>query len=275
MTFKELRAGLLVAFVTAGPAFAKMGDLVASFPARGANQHYGLAASTDYLYTHYASSVSSWPIFIIDRRTGSFVGSYRSPFYGVTPGNYNCFRGLSYEAGGYIWATNYAYDIVIKFRASDGSFISSWGTGFGTKRTYGICARNDKERPGTLRGFNISEYYAPHRIWNFSTSGSLVSSFQGCAAADLAWDYWDGLVWAADVTDGYVYGYVYEMHHLLSSWSWRVRPTINNAFGIAYYRNYLYVLTTSGTPDEYIWVFHCILADGVPASLGRVKALYR
>lgn len=275
MTFKEIIKGVLVALITAGPAFAKMGDLVASFPAPGANQHYGLAASTDYLYTHYASSVSSWPIFIIDRRTGSFVGSYRSPFYGVTPGNYNCFRGLSYEGGGYIWATNYAYDIVIKFRASDGSFISSWGTGFGTKRTYGICARNRKYYPSNLEGFNISEYYAPYRIWNFSTSGSLVSSFQACAAADLAWDYWAHLVWAADVTDGYVYGYDWRTHRLLASWSWRARPTIDNAFGVAYYGNYLFVLTTSGTPDEYIWVFHCPWMDVEPASLGRVKALYR
>jgi hypothetical protein len=274
MTLKEIKAGVLVALITAGPALAKMGDLLASFPAPGPNQHYGLAADANYLYTHHSSSVGSWPIFIIDRRNGSFVGSYRSPFYGVTPGNYNCFRGMSYEGGGYIWATNYAYDIVIKFRASDGSFISSWGTAFGTKRTYGICARNSKLGSGTLRGFNISEYYPPHRIWSFSTSGSLVSSFQACAAADLAWDVWDHLVWAADVTDGYVYGYS-PTGRLLSSWSWRVRPTINNAFGVAHSRSYLYVLTTSGTPDEYIWVFHCVTMDVEPASIGRVKALYR
>lgn len=274
MSLKEIKAGVLVTLVTAGPAFARMGDLVASFPAPGANQHYGLAADRNYLYTHHSSSVGSWPIFIIRRQNGSFVGSYRSPFYGVTPGNYNCFRGLSYEGGGYIWATNYAYDIIIKFRASDGSFISSWGTGFGTERTYGICARNYKTGSGTLRGFNISEYHAPHRVWNFSTSGSLVSSFQACAAADLAWDYFLKLIWAPDFSDGYVYGYT-EQGRLFSSWSWRVRPTINNAFGVAYYGEYLYVLTTSGTPDEYIWVFHCTWMDVEPASLGRVKALFR
>ncbi len=274
MKIKKILGGLSIAFVVAGPAYGKMGDLVASFPAPGPNQHYGLAASTDHLYTHYASSVGSWPIFIIDRRTGSFVGSYRSPFYGVTPGNYNCFRGMSYQGGGYIWATNYAYDIVVKFRASDGSFISSWGTGFGTRRTYGICARNWKPS-GSLEGFNISEYYAPRRIWNFNTSGSLVSSFQGCAAADLGWDVWDQLVWAADVSDGYVYGYDWRSGRLFSSWTWRVRPTINGAYGVAHYPNYLYVLTTSGTPDEYIWVFHCVTMDIEPASLGRVKALFR
>jgi hypothetical protein len=272
---RKIVGGVSVALVVAGPAFGKMGDLVASFPAPGSNQHYGLAADANYLYTHYSSSVGSWPIFIIRRQNGSFVGSYRSPFYGVTPGNYDCIRGLSYQGGGYIWATNYAYDIVVKFRASDGSFISSWGTGFGTQRTYGICARNDKYSSGTLRGFNISEYYAPHRLWDFSTSGSLVSSFEACAAADLAWDYWEWLVWAADITDGYVYGYNHETHRLVSSWPWRVRPTINNAFGVAYYGNWLYVLTTSGTPDEYIWVFHCVASDVEPASLGRVKALFR
>ncbi len=275
MTFRGIKAGVFISLIAAGPALAKMGDLVASFPAPGTNQHYGLAADRNYLYTHHSSSVGSWPIFIIRRTSGSFVGSYRSPFYGVTPGNYNCFRGMSYQGGGYIWATNFAYDIVVKFRASDGSFISSWGTGFGKKRTYGICARNYKSGTGTLRGFNISEYHAPRRIWNFSTSGSLVSSFQGCAAADLAWDVWDQLVWAADVSDGYVYGYS-STGRLLSSWAWRVRPTINNAFGVAHYGSYLYVLTTSGAPDEYIWVFHCFIPGAVePATLGRVKALYR
>ncbi len=206
MTSRGIKAAVFISLIAALTASAGMGDLVASFPAPGSNQHYGLAADANYLYTHHSSSVGSWPIFIIRRTSGSLVGSYRSPFYGVTPGNYNCFRGMSYEAGGYIWATNFAYDIVVKFRASDGSFISSWGTGFGTKRTYGICARNYKSGTGTLRGFNISEYYAPRRIWNFSTSGSLVSSFRGCAAADLAWDYGEKLVWAADVSDGYVYG---------------------------------------------------------------------
>jgi hypothetical protein len=273
--FKKTVTGLSAALVLAGPAFGAIGDLVASFPAPGSNRHYGLAADANYLYTHHSSSVGSWPIFIIDRRDGSFVGSYRSPFYGVTPGNYNCFRGLSYQGGGYIWATNYAYDIVIKFRASDGSFISSWGTGFGTRRTYGICARNYKPSTGSLEGFTISEYYAPRRIWNFNASGSFVSSFVGCAAADFAWDYFMRMVWAADVSDGYVYGYDWRSGRLLSSWTWRVRPTINDAYGVAYYGSYLYVLTTSGTPDEYIWVFHCIIMDVKPASFGRVKALFR
>jgi hypothetical protein len=58
--------------------------------------------------------------------------------------------------------------------------------------------------------------------------------------------------------------------------SWQLRAGVRYPCGIAYYANRLYVSTSGGSPDEYIWVYDCPLSTvGVePASLGRVKAMF-
>jgi hypothetical protein len=50
---------------------------------------------------------------------------------------------------------------------------------------------------------------------------------------------------------------------------------VNNAIGLTYRRIYLYVGTTTGS--HRIWVIHCPTFRSAvhPASVGRVKALFR
>jgi len=56
--------------------------------------------------------------------------------------------------------------------------------------------------------------------------------------------------------------------------SWRLKTTVTAPYGVAYYGGRLYVSTSSGSPDEYIWVYDCSYTDVEPASLGKVKAIF-
>jgi hypothetical protein len=266
---------IVAASLAASVAFAGMGSLVASFPNAGKSTHYGMAANRDYLYSSHHDLVRGYPIVILRRANGSFVRSAAVP---LAPLEKSYVRGMSYEGDGsvgegYLHLNNYGYRYVAKVRPSNWKMAGKWLWSGGANR-YGLCAENNKTQVGTLKGF-----YQSHLSgiwWHSNKQGSLISSWRSPTtnyAYDLAWDYRNNFIWYANSSTNWVFGMTTAGS---IRESWQLRAGVRYAYGIAYYANRLYVSTSGGNPDEYIWVYDCPLSTvGVePASLGRVKALF-
>ncbi len=254
--------------LAAGAAVADMGSLISSFRNYGNSTHYGMAADVNYLYSYHYDAATNYPINILRRTDGSFVRSIPVPF----PYLQNQYvRGLSFEGGGSLRVNNYNNMYVARLRASDGSFISSWGWTGSTR--YGLCINGDKRNYGTAD--RIYQSYLSGIWWVSTTNGSLISSFQAPFtnyATDLAWDYTHGLIWYANYYTMWVFGTT-PNGSIIESWA--IPATVSYPYGIAYFGGRLYVSTSGGTPDEYIWVYECTSTDVEPASVGKVKALFQ
>ncbi len=260
---------VLALALLAGIASAKLGDLVASFdnhPVGGTANHYGLAADRDYLYSYYYTT--GYLIYRMLRSNGSLVSSYHCPYLGGT--YYTC-RGMSYGGGTILYINNYSTRRVGILRASTGSKIRTWSWRSGLR--YGICCTHD----GTNYGTRIWQSYGNlGTFYQSTTTGSLISSFDIDPATyqyDDAWDYGNNMIWYGNYSTDYIYG-VKTNGSILASW--RGPTAVSNPYGVAYYGQRLYVSTSWGTPDEYIWVYDCPNTVGVaPASVGKVKALFK
>jgi hypothetical protein len=254
--------------LAAGTAVAGMGSLLASFPNYGRSTHYGMAADVRYLYSYHYDAATNYPINVLNRTNGAFVRSMPVPL----PYLHNLYiRGLGYEGGGFLRVNNYNHRYVAKI-TTGGTFVSSWGWSGGVAR-YGLCINGDKRASGTAN--RIYQSYLTGIWWVSTTNGSLISSFQAPHtnyALDLAWDYTHNLIWYANYTTRWVVGMT-PAGSIKESWA--LRPTVTAPYGIAYFGGRLYVSTSGGAPDEYIWVYECTYTDLEPASFGKVKALFR
>lgn len=264
---------ILTLILAVGNAFAAMGDLVGSFPnVSGNGNHHGLAADHNFLYSFYEYSPENHPIHILNKSTGALQGSYPTPLQPYSQ-NYACY-GLGYEAGapgGYLHIDNYDTRTVGKFVASSGSLISTWTWPTGYR--FSLCVNNDKETPGTAKGIWQNDNLG--NFWYSTTTGSLVSSFKidNTYSYDLAWDYKNDFIWFANINSESVYGMTTTGSILCS---WRVPSAVLNPYGVAYYGQYLYVSTTGGSPENYIWIYHCPVCVGVsPSSFGKIKTLFQ
>jgi hypothetical protein len=257
------------ALAAAGVTFATMGKLINSFPNHGRSAHLGMAADFNYLYSYHYDEATNYPINVLRKSDGRFVRSITLTF--PYPGK-RCVRGLGYEAGGFLRVNNY-YDMYVARITTRGSFVSSWGWSGGATR-YGLCINGDKTRPNTAT--RIYQNYLTGIWWQSTTNGSLISSFSSpytAPALDLAWDYTHNLIWYANYSTYWVFGMtpggsIKE--------SWHLKTGVSAPYGIAYFGGRIYVSTSAGSPDEYIWVYDCTYSpNAAPASLGRVKALFR
>jgi hypothetical protein len=264
------------AALASSAAFGAMGSLVASFPNAGGNAHYGLAADLDYLYSFYYDPSQGYPVNVLRRDNGSFARSIEVPLPPLDKPN---LRGVGYEGDGslgqgYLYLNNYKDRYVAKVRIATGKLVGSWGWVGGDNR-YGLCVDNDKTKVGTLRGFYQS--YLSGTWWHSDKNGSLISSWRAPAenyAYDLAWDYRNNFIWYANSSTNWVFGMTTNGSIMES---WPVKAGVLYPYGIAYYANRLYVSTSGGSPDEYVWVYDCPLSTVrvETASLGRVKALFK
>jgi hypothetical protein len=263
---------VLALMLVAGSAFAAFGDLVASFhnqPTTGTSSHYGLAADANYLDSFYYPT--GYRIYRMTRSTGSLVSSYPCPL-GTTSPNYYL-RGGCYDGTGYILWCNYSQRRIARARASDGSLLSTWTWPTGSR--YGVAVNHR----GTSGGTRVYTNYYNGDFWTNTTTGSLVSSWSMPFYTynyDSAWDWNNNLLWASNYSTDWIYGINVTTEKLVHSFRHPEQATISSCYGIAYWPPYLYVSNSGGTPDEYIWVFHCPNNLGVtPASVGKVKALFQ
>lgn len=259
---------ILALALLAGTASATLGSLVNSFKNVGTSTHYGLAADANYVYSFYYYSTWKYPVIRMRRSNGAFVSSY--PIQGPSYPYYT--RGFSYDGTGCILYNNYSRRYVTRARASNGSVLSTW-TYPTTATRYGLCV----DHKGTSAGTNIYTNYVTNTWWVNSLTGSLKRAFRAPInnySYDTAWDYGNDLIWCANYNDEYIYGVDPAKNCAMKAkFAFPVGP--ENPYGIAYWGQYLYVSNTSGSPDEYIWVFHCPATVGVaPASVGKIKALF-
>jgi hypothetical protein len=92
----------------------------------------------------------------------------------------------------------------------------------------------------------------------------------------LAWDWNNELIWCINYNNDWVYGINPDTEEVVRSFRHPEQANISSSYGIAYWPPYLYTSNSGGTPDEYIWVLSCPgNIDVQPASVGRVKALFR
>jgi hypothetical protein len=247
-----------------GPAGGYLGQVVQSFPSPGINPN-ALARGPGYLYV-----LCDGPPYIyrLDPANGSVISSYPSPFGFPT-------RGLGYEYGGYLWIGTYSImnSWIARCQEGTGSIYSSFRV---TEHEMlgGVACEGNPNKRGTLRAI-ISNSFYDEPVTRHTTAGSLLSKFRyldPLTFFDPAWDYGNALIWWGDRTTykPHVYGFT-RRGSLVASF----RAPTGGTHGCTYLDGYLWI-STDGQPD-YIWKVHCPKDfEGVfPASLGRVKALYR
>jgi hypothetical protein len=229
--------------LVAAAAWGAFGDVISSFAGPGATP-LALAWDGQYLW---CTTQTPDCTFRLNPANGSVISSY------VT--------GFGYSARGLTWANSSIYDgndtpNYINRRNTSGSIMSS----FGTTAFYGGLAYD---------GTNLwATSTSPHTFWEYTTAGSLVDSFSvtfypfdpGC----------DGT---------YLYCGTYQPAHsiykLTTTGSIVTSAAAPSDFpwGCCYDGTNLWISTTSGT--NAIWKLDAGNTGIAPASLGKVKAVYR
>jgi hypothetical protein len=257
---KGIISGIILA-VAAGAAFGALGDVVASFPAPY-RAPIALAHANDasQMWLFCNQNTSGWRIFRVHNVTGSVYSSFVSPCDRYT-------RGITYEDPGYMWIGNFNEERVYRCRSVNGSVYYSWAANHGVS---GLSLKAGGDGGVNHDGLFVNAVALT--TWRHrTTDGSIISSFSYTPVlyGDIAWDWRNELVWGGDANVNYVYGLTTGGTVMASFASPAVNPQ-----GICYYGQYLWVGVNS-TPD-YVYKIHCPNTVGVgPASLGRVKALYR
>ncbi len=244
----------------AAASFAALGDVVASFRGPHTSLH-GVARSNDYLYVltlEYPNRV-----YRCDPTTGSVVGSWTPP----TAGSMTLNRGLAYSWGGHVWVGRYYPDRqVYDCDGATGSVYGSWNPGHNPYGLAPLCTGDGGAGTTALFSQDSNPNYTfVHEL----TSGSRIRSFSlaRASAYDIAYDHRNRLLWSCH--SYYFYGFETSGGSVVASFD---APYWYVCVGAAYHGEYLWI---SGG-NSYIYQVHCPVFTAVaPASLGRVKALFR
>jgi len=252
----------LMVVAAAAPAFAALGDVVNYYPAPAANP-YALARTNTALYVFCLTS--PYRVYRLVPSSGSVLSSF------VSPSGVNT-RGLSYQWGGNLWLGNGNNDYVYRCIEWSGSILASWPA---DHDVVGLACQGNQSQPGTPTAIFVNDNY-PAYVWRHNLSGSRLSQFglsSDVRAFDAAWDYRNNLLWLGSYWTEYIYGVTSTGSRVAS---FRAPAGTENPRGMAYYDGLLFVATTSGTPDDYIWAIDCPPNVAVePASIGKLKALFR
>ncbi len=256
--------------IAAGAAFARIGDVVASFPAP-ANYPIALAVHGNYAsYLWVFCNTSPYRVYRVAGRTGSVFSSFVSP-----QGRYT--RGLTYSWGGggglptgsYLWMGNYSTDRIYRCHYNNGSVHASIPANHDMYGGLAVMALIDG---GGKPSYMFSSDTSPRYIYRQSlTNGSIYASFAPSPAIyDLAWDWRNYVIWTGNAGNR-----VYALHRTTGSVVGSFPIPANNPRAFAYTSQYLWVGTTTGS--HRIWMIHCPFQWNAiePSSVGRVKALFR
>jgi hypothetical protein len=250
-------------------AFAGMGDVIASFPAP-ANYPIALAVAANYNQSLWVfCNTSPYRIYRVNGMTGSVFASFISPQGSYTRGlTYSYDGGGGLPTGSYLWMGNYSTDRIYRCNPGNGSAYASIPA---NHDMFGGLAVMATAPGGGKPSYMFSSDTSPRCIYRQSlTNGSIYASFAPSPAIfDLAWDYQNRYVWSGNA-GSYVYAFLTQ-----GSIAGSFRMRADNPRAFAYTSSYLWVGTTTGS--HYIWMLHCPCPWGPvePASLGRVKALFK
>ncbi len=251
--------------ITAAVAFGALGDVVASFRSP-ASQPYALAYGPGPQYLWVWCNTSPYYIYRMNAETGSIHQTMQS-YLGYTT------RGLCYQAGGYLWMGDAIYDRVLVCDSNNPMTIYK-SIPVGHDMNGGLALHTTGDG-----GLNPSAFFTsvinpsvPHIYRNNLTTGSIMSSFKVATGGlmDLAWDWRNGVVYGGDPGSyRFVWGYNTNGSLVSSFLAPEAGP-----LGMCYSDGYLWVATCL---NGRIWKIHCPYPGQkvAPASLGKVKALYR
>lgn len=256
MKTKYVATMVIALGVGAASAYAALGDVVNSFRAPGPSVR-GMARSSTRLHVLVFGNPAR--VYRVSPTTGSVYGSWA---LGCSD---NC-RGLAFSEGGHIWIGNYGNDRVYDCAATTGSVYRSWNAGHDPFGLAAYCTGDG----GIGTKAILSSDYTPSECWRHAPSGGrIVSSFTIPKSSyfDIAWDHRNRLVWMG-FPPNVIYGYNLSGSIVASF-------TVPNTYpyGLAYFGENLWVGCDG---NDYVYVVKCPGNIGVaPASVGRVKALYR
>jgi len=251
-----LRSFLVVAVTlcVVSMAFGAMGDILGSYKAPS-NNIRGLAHSGTYLHV----LVHPDTVYNVNPGNGSVRGSWTVP---SSTSN----RGLAYSSGGHVWVGSYNNDTVYNCHWTTGSVYGSWAAGHDP---YGLAPQQTGDGgAGTTAIFSSDS--SPSYTWRHNlANGTVLSSFPmpNSDYRDITYDHRNGLIWGAYGAN--IFGYAVAGNGSIRA-SFPAPPS--TSYGMAYYNYVLFIGCTNG----YIYRVSCPASvDVAPASIGKVKALYR
>lgn len=265
------KAIALALVLSAAPAaFAALGDVVASWPSPE-RIPLGLACGpkTSQMWVY----CNEWPCYIyhVHADTGSVYGSF------LHYDGQNNVRGLSFSYGGpapysgdYLWVGDVDNRCVYMSDPTTGRTYLSYPLSFAPN---GLAVEATGDGGLAPKAMFAEEAVLRCHIYRLQlTTGSVMSSFlfDTPYARDLAYDWRNGLVWTTWDKEGPVVGCDPASGSIKASF-----PSPPGKPGAFTYRGEYLWIGTFGDSDN-IYKVHCPGGIGVaPASLGRVKALFR
>ncbi|NIT36666.1 MAG: hypothetical protein GTN49_09225 [candidate division Zixibacteria bacterium] len=251
---KGILSAAFAAALAVAPARAALGDVVSSFRALSSELR-GLARSDTVLFALCYTSPNV--VYRFHPVTGSVYGWWNTPRPTKN-------RGLAFSEGGRVWVGCFENDFVYDCAGATGSVRASWSAGHDP---YGIAPHctGDGGR-GTTALFVADSQ--PNYIWRHNIStGSILSSFRRGAHWDIAYDHRNRIIWVPTEYGDTIFG-VSTSGSVASSF----KGPADSPTGAAYHGQYLFI----GCANGYVYRVHCPgPPSATPASLGKVKALYR
>ena len=242
-----LAIGLVVA--AAGYAAATGGSIVSSFRSpHAATTPRGMAYAPNHSRLYHVSSGSPY-IFATDT-SGSIVKSF------LCPANTRGVEGLGESQGHGFWTCSFSPAVAYRV-STTGSIMSSFAA---------LSRPNGLTREGDYIWLSSE---TSNVIYKHRTTGSLVASFASPAGVSSGLD-WDGnYLWLADANTGS------KIYQLTTTGSVRraLKVPVGRAAGVAF--DGTHVWYCSLTSPKYVYRITIGKIAVEPASLGRVKALFR
>jgi hypothetical protein len=164
--------------------------------------------------------------------------------------------------GTYFWVCTYATSMVYRV-SSNGSILESFS---GPAEGYGITTNGTYLWYSSARSGNM--------VWQLTTTGSIISSFSGPGNFNGGLD-WDGrgYLWLAD-WGGPGSGGVFRMTTVGSVVeSYRPVPTGGRSSGCAWDGRYVWYCEVN--LPRYVYQMDTVIPSVAPASLGKIKALFK
>jgi hypothetical protein len=268
---KKITLIALASALAAGAAFAALGEIVASWPAP-AKYPLSLARGPDaadmWVYCN------GWPnkIFRVNAETGSVYGSflhYRAQNYA---------RGLTFSYGGpapysgsYLWVGDVLNRCVYMSDPVTGRVYLSYSI---ASAPSGLAVEATGDGGLAPKAMFMDESIMRASVYRLQlTTGSIMSSFlfDSPWMHDIAYDWRNDLVWARWTKEGDIVGCDPDTGSIAASFASPPGPPL----AFTYHGEYLWIGTT--TDYHRVYKVHCPAASShvTPASLGRVKALFK
>jgi hypothetical protein len=238
-------------------ANAEIGSVITSWPDPLYNKVNGIAFEGEYVWLNNRAGET---VGVLKCTTnGSLVNEIGFPYHGWGPA-----YGLAYD----LWTVFHqpvgtiAYDWYVKYTTT-GSFASDFGAHDYFLYYSSVSVSWDgqylwtEEKP---KGSGIS-------AGKYTTAGSLVGTFAIAPNWNTAAGYYNHQLWAGG-NDGYIYGMAIGASTLAGSFA-----APGGSCAAVGFDEYLW--TADKNTPQYIYKVDIDVVDVAPASVGRVKALYR